>query len=278
MTGALRYEWVRIRTIASSYWLSGLAVVLSAGIAVILCLVVNSAQSTAGRGNDLGDLAPPTIFTTWIVTAGASGPVMPVLTAVFFAVMGAMAMGHEYRYGTNKATLTAIPDRLAVISAKSVVLTAWVAVTSVLILVVNYLVALLLVSRASLDSGALRPLLFYVLYAVGFALAGMYLATILRSQVGAIVTVLVWPMALEPIVFAILRFAGRATDVGLGKFANLLPASAGRRSMFRPYDLFANLDVSLATIWSLPVSTIVFWCGIALLVASGCYLFFTRDA
>ncbi|MBA2699678.1 MAG: hypothetical protein H0U61_13075 [Nocardioidaceae bacterium] len=276
MMGALRYEWVRITSIRSSYWMSGLAVVLSAGVAIILCLVVNAANSAG----DLGDLAGEATFSTWIVTAGASGPGMPILAAVFFAVMGCMAMGHEYRYGTNKATLTALPDRIAVLSAKSLVLAGWVAVTAVLILLVNAGLAWLFVDGISLDGDSLRPMVFFILYCVGFSLAGLMLSAITRNQVGSIVTVLVWPLVLEPIVFAILRATALSgSDIGLGKLANLLPASAGRRTMFRPFELFANLDVSSeTTIWGLGASTVVFWVGIAILLVAGGTLFIRRDA
>lgn len=276
MTGALKYEWVRITSIRSSYWMSGLAVALSAGVAIILCLVVNAAN---GAG-DLGDLAGQSTFSTWVVTSGASGPGMPILAAVFFAVMGCMAMGHEYRYGTNKATLTALPDRVAVLAAKSLVLSAWVAATALLILLLNSAIAWLFVDGMSLDGGSLRPMLFFMLYCVGFGLAGLMLSSITRNQVGSIVAVLVWPLVLEPIVFAILRATALSgSDIGLGKLANLLPASAGRRTMFRPFDLLANLDVSSeTTIWGLAASTAVFWIGIAILVAAGGTLFLKRDA
>ena len=32
MTGALKFEWVRIKTIRSSYWMSAMAIVFTAGI------------------------------------------------------------------------------------------------------------------------------------------------------------------------------------------------------------------------------------------------------
>lgn len=276
MIGALKYEWVRISSIRSSYWMSGLAIALSAGIAFILCLVVNAANSAG----DLGELAGRSTYSTWIVTSGASGPAMPVLAAVFFAVMGCMAMGHEYRYGTNKATLTALPDRVGVLAAKSLVLSGWVAATALLILLLNAAIAWLFVDGMSLDGDSLRPLLFFILYCVGFGLAGLMLSALTRNQVGSIVAVLVWPLVLEPIVFAILRATALSgSDIGIGKLANLLPASAGRRTMFRPFELFANLDVSSeTTIWGLGASTAVFWSGIAILVAIGGTLFLRRDA
>ena len=276
MRRALRYEALRITTIRSSYWMTGLAIALSAGIAIILCVIVNA----AGGGRELDELAPAPLFTTWIATAGASAFGIPVLAAVFFAVLGAMSMGHEYRYGTNKATLTAIPVRPVVLAAKALVLSAWVAVSALVILLLNFLLAWLLVDGTRLDADSLRPLVFYVLYCVGFALAGFSLAAIFRSQVGAIVTVLVWPLVLEPIVFGILRATLLSgSDAGIGKVVNLLPASAGRRMMFRPYEIFSDLDVSAQSdIWGLAASSSVFWIGVAALVAGGSALFIARDA
>lgn len=276
MIGALKYEFMRIRTIRSSYWMAALAILLSAGVAVILILVVNAAN----RQSDLGDLAGAGTYTTWIVTSGASGPGIPVLAAVFFAVMGCMAMGHEYRYGTNKATLTAIPDRIAVLTAKSLVLAGWVAVSAFINLMLNMILAWLFVSGATIDGGLWRPCVMYILYCVAFALVGLGLSAVYRNQVGSIVTVLVWPLVLEPIIFGIIRATALGGgDIGLGKVANLLPASAGRRTMFRPYDLFSDLDVSDTTnIWGLSASTLVFWVGVAAVVAIGSVLFIKRDA
>lgn len=274
MTGALKFEWLRISTIRSSYWMSALAIVLSAGISLILVLVVNSAD-------DLGDLAGRDVYTTWVVTAGASGPGIPVLAAVFFAVMGCMAMGHEYRYGTNKATLTAIPDRLAVLTAKALVLSGWIAVSAVLALLLNAILAAMFVHQVEFDADMLRPCLMYVMYSVAFALVGFGLASVYRNQVGAIMTVLVWPLVLEPIVFSIIRavtFSG-GNDIGFGRIVNLLPASAGRRTMFRPFELFSDFDVENRThIWGLSASTLVFWLGVLGVVAIGSALFIKRDA
>ena len=109
MTGALRYEWVRIRTIGSTYWFYGIAV----GITVLITgLVIWGVNSSLPEDFNVEEA------TTWVVTGLGSGSFVPVLAAPFCAAVGVLAMGHEYRYGTNKATLTAIPDRSAVLTAK----------------------------------------------------------------------------------------------------------------------------------------------------------------
>lgn len=270
MIAALRYELVRIRTIRSSYWMSGLALVLTAALSLILILAINSAAPT--------DMTLPEV-TTWVLTGGASAFGVPVLAAVFFAVLGAMAMGHEYRYGTNKTTLSAIPDRVAVLLAKALVLVVWVVVSTVAILLVNLLLAELFLHQAHFSaSSSLRPMANYVGYCVGFALAGLSLSTVFRNQTGAIVMVLVWPLVIEVIALTVMRAVTINTDVDLSLIYNLLPASAGRRSIFSPYDLFAQLDFDRANIWGLEASMLVFWVAILGLFGLASVLFVRRDA
>jgi ABC-2 type transport system permease protein len=266
MIGALRYESMRIRTIASSYWLSGIAIVLTAGITMLLALTVDAA--------DIDDVAPAEV-TTWVLTAGASFAIMPVLAAAFYAVIGVMAMGHEYRYGTNKATLSALPDRITVLVGKMIVLIVWITATVVATLIVTFLVTSVFFSDPDFSAAA-RPVFAYWSYSLGFGLAGFGLTAIFRNQTGAMVLVLIWPFVLEPIINGVL-FALSQTSEGIGTLTNLLPAAAGRRSMFDPYvDLaggFGELDT-----WGLGASFLVFWLGVLVLVVAGSVLFIRRDA
>lgn len=268
MIGALRYEAVRIRTIASSYWLAGIAVVLTAGITLLLSLTVNAADAS-----DFDASLPE--LTTWVLTAGASFPIMPVLGAAFSIVIGVMSMGHEYRYGTNKATLTALPDRITVLVAKMVILALWITGTVVATLLVTFLITIALYDGPDFSAMG-RPVFAYWLYCVGFALAGFGLAAIFRNQTGAMVIALTWPFVLEPIINGVLLALNQVADV-FGDLTNLLPAAAGRRTMFDPYvDLaggFGEFDT-----WGLGASFLVFWVGVAGLVVAGSILFIRRDA
>ena len=65
MTGALKFEWVRIKTIRSSYWMSAMAILFSAGITTILAIFVTSADV------DDTDVAQ---VTTWMEQAGMLRP------------------------------------------------------------------------------------------------------------------------------------------------------------------------------------------------------------
>jgi fumarate reductase subunit D len=75
---ALRFEWVRIRTLRSTYWLIGLAVLLSAVVALTIALATRTDPARLGAvtvGN--------------ILTGGGSFaiPLMPI----FVAIIGVMA-------------------------------------------------------------------------------------------------------------------------------------------------------------------------------------------
>jgi ABC-2 type transport system permease protein len=270
MTGALRYEWVRIRTIASSYWMSALAIVLTAGIAMLLAATLSSSDFSQSGVTDA-------VLSNVVAIGGGSLPGIPILAAAFTAVLGALTMGHEYRYGTNKATLSALPDRVAVVAAKVIVLAIWVAVVVAIAVVVDIVIGSLFMDNFAVGSTMVRPVLAYLLYCEGFAIAGLGLASLFRNQTGAIVAVLVWPFVIEPIVYGIMAVIAEHSNAGIGKFTNLLPASAGRRTMFDPYSLWSGLGGSVDT-WGLTASFVVFLVGIVAALAAGTVLFVTRDA
>lgn len=267
MTGALKYEWMRIRTIASSYWMAGMAIFLTSAITFLLAVTVD--------GNDIDDLGLREV-TTFIVLAGASIPVIPVMAAPFFAVIGAMSVGHEYRYGTNKATLTANPDRVALLTAKLLVLLLWVVATVVAMLLLNFAITWLFVSDPEFGGHMVRPLLNYIGYCCAFATAGFGLAALLRNQTGAIVGVLVYPLVAEPVLYGIMAAVGDATSEGFGRLSNFLPAAAGRRSMFDPYEIFDGFGT--IDTWGVGASVLTFWIGVLITLAAGVTSFLKRDA
>ena len=121
MIDALRYEWVRITTIRSTYWISGIAIVIGVG----LSFLVSMASSFAADGDELPsaseiDFLAPAIATQFAALQG------PYIVAYIVAIIGVFAWGHEYRHGMIRATLTAQGSRTTVWVAKYVVLAGWV--------------------------------------------------------------------------------------------------------------------------------------------------------
>jgi len=272
MRTAIAYEWRRITTVRSTYWFSGMAVLFSGAIAYFIALGFGQSDfSSDGIQNFLQ-------ASTLVITAGGSILFVPVLSAPFCGVLGAMSFGHEYRYGTIKQTLTAIPDRVVLFFAKLLVLMGWLLGVMILVVLVNTAMGALFLDGFSLSHEAIRPVVNFMLYNLGFGIAGFALAATLRNLAGALVAVLVYPFVIEPIGYNILRVVQLGT---LDRLANLFPASAGRRSIYSPYQLFADpssgSDV-VFHVWGLGASVVVFWCGLLVVTAVGFALFLKRDA
>jgi ABC-2 type transport system permease protein len=273
MRAALAYEWQRITTVRSTYWFSALAIVLSGVIAYFIAFGFGASDFTSDGVSSFRQAS------TLVITAGGSVIFVPVLSAPFCAVIGAMAFGHEYRYGTVKQTLTAVPDRVVLFFAKLTVLMAWLLGVMILVVVVNTALGAMFLDGFTLSQEAVRPTVNFVLYNLGFGIAGFGLAALFRNLAGALVGVFVYPFVIEPIGYNILRLVNLGS---LDRLANLFPASAGRRTMYSPYELFANPlnssgDVTLH-VWGLAASTAVFWCGLLVLTLVTLALFLKRDA
>ncbi|MFN8184249.1 MAG: ABC transporter permease [Candidatus Nanopelagicales bacterium] len=100
----LMYEWRRARSIRTT-WITSLFVIL----AVVGFAYLFSVAATDVDGNPLRVPAAEVVSQSVI-----GNPIVMVLVAS----LGAMAFGHEYRYGTIRLTLTAFPRRTGVFFAK----------------------------------------------------------------------------------------------------------------------------------------------------------------
>lgn len=100
----LTYEWRRAKTIRTT-WVTGLSVTL----AVALFGFLTALAVTDMEGNRL--TIPASNLTEQALVANP-------IAIVLVSSLGAMAFGHEYRYGTIRLTLTAFPQRGPVFWAK----------------------------------------------------------------------------------------------------------------------------------------------------------------
>lgn len=187
MIDALRFEWVRIRTVRSTYWLVAAALALNVAVAVSV--------SYATRDEPLD----PELVGA-VVTGG--GPLSPVpFAAVFLAVIGVFATGHEYRYGTVQPTLTTVPRRSAVLGAKLVVLAVTAVVVTVVSLLANVLTALLV--RGAVPGLMSQALPGYLVLVLLWTVLGAALAQLFRGVPSALVVILVVPLVVEQLVISL---------------------------------------------------------------------------
>jgi ABC-2 type transport system permease protein len=209
------YEIARLKTLRSTWIMSGVAVMFSALIGLLVRPILD---------NDPSQESWATIFTIAV----------PTVTALCCALVGVFAFGHEYRYGTIRPTLTALPRRVSVAIAKIAVASAFSFVLALVCLLATFFVASLL-GRNDVDGPLLGSLtrttmIGAALYAVGFCLLGAGLTALFRNQVIGVVVVIVMPLIVESALSALLLFVEVFEPVR--GVVNYLPFSSGS-AMYR---------------------------------------------
>lgn len=269
MIGALRYEWVRLTTLRSTWWLTGASIFVAGGVSYLWSLALNSNDAMRGLGR-------PAAFAA-VLTQGASTSAIPLLVAYIMGLFGVFTFGHEYRHGMIRATLTALPQRSNVLAAKIIVTAAWAGLVAVICLALGALWGFVSGSDVNFSltvSGVPRVMLGYVIYVVMFTLIGLGVAAIVRNQAGAIVIMLVVPLVLETVLRLVIVVPDMFNSIqGVVQF---FPFDAGNQM----YVLFP-VDFS-APIGPLPLDPlpggVVMSVFMLLVLAVGGGLFVVRDA
>jgi hypothetical protein len=267
MSAALAYEWRRLTTLRSTYWLVAIGAILVFGLAVLIALAIGSSGDIS-EGNDfvLGAIA----------TQGAAIGVTPLLVAYVMGLMGVFCFGHEYRHGMIRATLTAVPSRTRVFAAKTIITGLTAFVVGGLTTLVGVVVGLAVVSELQPDSEVIRELVLGTAVYTGlFSLVGLALASIFRNQVAALIAVLLVPLVLESVIRAVL-VVPPAFDEFQG-LARYLPFDAGGQ-MFVQLAFADALDIFGYEPLDAVGGGITFAVFTAALLAAACALFVVRDA
>ena len=263
MKGALRYEWVRLTTLRSTWWLTGLSL-LVAGLLGLPALGLKGSLTVL----DYGD----------IVTGGGGGAVF--LVSILLSMIGVFAIGHEYRYGTIRPTLCALPRRSVVLAAKVLVVTGFVFVVALVGLLLKYAVAVAILGHRLTRLGLFptpmaRVWIGSIVYIVIFALVGFALAGLFRNIPAAIVTVILMPLLAENIIRGLL---GLHVFHSIRGFAKALPFSSGAEIFrYRP----VGSDNSGAGFQAVPSPVdglLVFLAFLAIVLGLSWFLFEKRDA
>jgi ABC-2 type transport system permease protein len=219
-------EWIRLRTLRSTWWLSGASVAVTLLIAVAFALTagVTSAARASGPGGAavLGDQQS--------FAAVLSSPIQ--LSTLLIGLVGVFAFGHEYRYGTILPTLTSVPRRSRVAAAKLLGVTLWSGAVGVVCVAASAVVALVLrggrfaAGVGFADAPTLRVAAGTVVLVVLFGLFGLGLGWLLRSIPAAVSLLFVLPIAVEPLLRVALSIDALHGISGVGRY---LPFTAGGR-------------------------------------------------
>lgn len=179
-------EWTKLWSIRSTYW----ALLVTAGAIVSLAAVFAAT----------GPVAPldPTAY-------GLSGFFQAQLGA---AALGSLAITSEYATGSIRATLSATPQRVTVLGAKTIVVAAAATVVGVPSAFLAFLVASRVfdargIPIALTDPGAVRAVIGAGVYLAVLAVLALAIGALTRSGVGAVAVVVTLMLVLPGIAGAL---------------------------------------------------------------------------
>ncbi|MEA2219151.1 MAG: type transport system permease protein [Solirubrobacteraceae bacterium] len=243
MSVLLRAELLKLRTTRTFFALVGAALALSIALVVL--------------GGLLGDFR--TRADVRLIFVGD-------FTGAFIALLGAMGMAGEWRHRTITSTILAAPDRVRLLVAKTLsYAVAGVVVSFVITVSLMLIGTFILRARGlmTLPASDLLDVLWRNLLVAGLIGAiGVCVGAIVRSQIAAVIGLLVWMLFVESSLFVF------APDVA--KFGPLNGAPSGIvDAMIDGGSHHDLLDPAIA------VAVMVGW--VALLFAIGAILLRRRD-
>jgi len=136
------------------------------------------------------------------------------LAGVFAALAGVLLVTSEYRYGTIRPTILFTPNRARVIAAKVIAATlagiAFGIVGEVLGWAIGYAILSGRGITLALNTDDGVQLILGGLAGIAlWAAMGAGLGTILRNQVGGVITLLAWGFVVNPLLFGLVPSVGR---------------------------------------------------------------------
>jgi len=179
----LKAEYLKIRT-TNTWWLFGMFTVLATGLA----LLVNILQYRYGVTHPQEN--PDFTQVSGSAAIYTSGQFFGAMFAMLLAVL---VITNEYHHQTVTTTFLATPHRTSVITAKFVISMLAAAVLWLLTTVIDLIVAAIYFSAAGYDSNlgngkVINAMLLSLLVFALWAVFGVGLGVLIRSQIGATVT------------------------------------------------------------------------------------------
>jgi ABC-2 type transport system permease protein len=208
----IRSEWIKLRTIRSSWFVLGVTVLAIAGIGLLVSYG-NSAHWSTMSASSRADFSP--------VNQSLIGVNLAELT---IGVLGVLVATGEYSSGMIRATFAAVPRRLPVLVAKAGVLAVVTFAVCLAAVLIAFLGGQALLGSHGISlgqTGAMRAVFGSALYLTGVGVIGIGLGFLVRSTAGAVATLLGLLLVLPVIVAALPGSASQAVD-------RYLPSTAGR--------------------------------------------------
>lgn len=214
-------EWTKLRSVRSTIWALVLLVVVTIGFTVLFTALTAAQWSKTDPSQRAAIQADP------VSTILGSGLSLGQLT---ICVLGVMVMTSEYSTGMIRASLLAVPKRLPMLAAKSVVFAVLVLVVGEIVSFPSFFVGAAILHKytpVSLgDPGVLRAVIGAGLYLSVLGLFALAIGGIVRHTAGAITGVIGFVLVLSPLSQLLPGSVGRYVHAYLPSEAGQLIASA----------------------------------------------------
>jgi ABC-2 type transport system permease protein len=205
---AFRAEWLKLRTVRSTWWTTFAIVVLGSGLTILLC-GLNADWLASAEADE-----SPGSFITW-------GMLIAPICAV---VLGALVVTTEYGTGMIRSSFAAVPARGRVLAAKAALVAAVLFVVGTATALIGYFGGNYFLEREGigmdLEGDVLRAMYGSGLYLAGIGLLTVAVGFLLRHTAATI-----------SVVLALLMVVGNMVMLIPGSFGDLLekvmPGNAG---------------------------------------------------
>lgn len=228
-------EWIKFRTLRSSWAILAAAVVALIGIGLIVAWNTRHVTPTIAPE----DLAPSSTLQGFL------------LAQLLIGSLGVLVVSGEYSTGMIRSTFAAVPRRLPTVWAKAIVFVAVIGVTMTVAVVVAFLSSQGLLSHyrtgfSLTDSGVPRVVFGTALYLTLIGVLGGAVGWLVRNTPGALVTFL-GLILVVPIIFGeLLGSWGKSV-------AQYLPSDAGQSfitSLHQDHTLSPGAGLCVLLAWT----------------------------
>jgi ABC-2 type transport system permease protein len=254
----LASEWTKIRSVRSTMWALVLLVVLTLGFTTLITgLTVSQWDKT--DASQQADIRTDPV--SQILGAGFQ------LSQLTICVLGVMVIASEYSTGMIRASLLAVPKRIPMLAAKSVVFAILVFIIGEIAAFPSFFIgASILHSHAPVslsDPGVLRAVIGAGLYLAVLGLFALAIGALLRHTAAGITGVIGFVLVLAPLAQLLPGSFGKHVHAYLPSEAGQLIARAhqGTDDLLSPWQ-----GLGVFCLWT------------ALLLAAAAYLLDRRDA
>ncbi|MFV0307456.1 MAG: hypothetical protein ACK5OX_06910 [Desertimonas sp.] len=190
MIAAVRSEWIKFRTLTSSWVMVGLAL----GIPLIIVVLTSSFADGYIRSDDMA-----------VLIAGTG-----VVSALLLGTVGILSITSEFGTNTIRPTFAALPDRWRPLLAKPAVQVTVTVVVMATIVVLGWIGGSAIADgdQSLGDDGVGAVLVGILVLAVLLTVGGYGLGLLVRNTPVAICILLLWPLLVEGILAGLFDVAG----------------------------------------------------------------------